>query len=66
MDKMKKLLLVEDNEDDIDLTLLCLKKNHILNQVEVVRDGAEALDYLFGKGRFKDRDLNDMPGGDAS
>jgi len=61
MEKLKKLLLVEDNEDDIDLTLLCLKKNHIVNGVDVVRDGAEALDYFFGQGRFKDRDLKEMP-----
>ena len=35
MEHMKKMLLVEDNEDDIDLTLLCLKKNHIINPVDV-------------------------------
>jgi len=61
MDKLKKLLLVEDNEDDVDLTLLCLKKNHIVNQIEVVRDGAEALDYLFGRGKYKGRDIHEAP-----
>src|ERR1035437_2670330 len=61
MEKMKSLLLVEDNEDDIDLTRLCLQKNNILNPVTVVRDGAEALDYLFGQGPYKGRDLSDRP-----
>ena len=44
------ILLVEDNPDDEALTLRALKKNHILNQVVVARDGAEALDLLFGTG----------------
>jgi len=44
----KTILLVEDNADDEALTLRALKKNNILNTVEVVRDGAEALGYLFG------------------
>ena len=61
MEKMKSLLLVEDNEDDIDLTRLCLQKNKILNPVTVVRDGAEALDYLFGQGPYQGRDLSDRP-----
>jgi two-component system response regulator len=61
MDKMTSMLLVEDNEDDIDLTLLCLKKNHIVNQVDVVRDGAEALDYLYGRGAYATRNLNAQP-----
>jgi two-component system, response regulator len=61
MEKMKPILLVEDNEDDVDLSLLCLKKNHIANRIDVVRDGAEAIDYLFGLGQYKDRDLSDRP-----
>jgi len=44
----KAILLVEDNPDDEKLTLLALEENKIVNQVVVVRDGAEALDYLFG------------------
>jgi two-component system response regulator len=55
------ILLVEDNPDDEALTLRALKKNNIANEVVVARDGAEALDYLFAKGSFKDRDINIMP-----
>src|SRR5579862_9883807 len=46
----KVILLVEDNEEDEVLTLRALKKNNILNQVVVARNGVEALDYLFGEG----------------
>jgi two-component system response regulator len=53
--------LVEDNIDDVDLTLNALKKNKISNEVIVVNDGAEALDYLFGTGKFVGRDLSCMP-----
>ena len=45
----KTILLVEDNPDDVTLTIRALKKNHLLNDVVVARDGAEALDLLFGK-----------------
>lgn len=55
------ILLVEDNSDDEDLTLRALKKNNILNKVFVVRDGAEALDYLFCRGKFSDRDIKQEP-----
>ena len=48
----KSILLVEDNPDDEELTLRALKKNNILNDVNVVRDGAEALDYLFCQGAY--------------
>lgn len=57
----KIILLVEDNPDDVDLTLRALKRSNILNEVVVARDGVEALDYLFGRGRFAGRDTSVMP-----
>jgi two-component system, response regulator len=57
----KIILLVEDNSDDEKLTLRALKKNNILNEVVVARDGAQALDYLFGAGAYAGRDLRVMP-----
>jgi two-component system, response regulator len=57
----KIILLVEDNSDDEKLTLRALKKNNILNEVVVARDGAQALDYLFGTGAYAGRDLRVMP-----
>lgn len=57
----KIILLVEDNADDEKLTLRALKKNNIRNEVVVARDGAEALDYLFGTGAYAGRDLALMP-----
>jgi len=57
----KIILLVEDNPDDEALTLRAFKKNHISNNVVVVRDGAEALEYLFGTGRHAARDMNVSP-----
>jgi CheY-like chemotaxis protein len=55
------ILLVEDNPDDEALTLRALKKNHILNEVVIARDGVEAIDYLFGTGAHAGRDLGRMP-----
>ncbi len=52
----KVILLVEDNPDDEELTLLALKESNILNEVVVLRDGVEALDYLFGAGKWAGRD----------
>ena len=57
----KIILLVEDNQDDEALTLRALKKNNISNQVIVARDGAEALEYLFGTGQYSGRDANLTP-----
>lgn len=57
----KIILLVEDNSDDEALTLRALKKNNITNDVVVARDGVEALDYLFGTGKYSGRNLNVMP-----
>lgn len=55
------ILLVEDNEDDVDLTLRAFKRQMIKNSIVVVRDGEEALEYLFAKGRFADRSIEDLP-----
>jgi two-component system, response regulator len=57
----KSILLVEDNADDEALTLRALNKNRVANKVNVVRDGAEALDYLFCTGNYVDRDPRDLP-----
>ena len=59
--KGKIILLVEDNPDDVSLTLRALKKNNILNEVVVVNDGVQALDYLFGTGAYADSDVNVTP-----
>jgi len=55
------ILLVEDNESDEELTLRALRKSHIHNRVVVMRDGAEALDYLFGRGAYAERDRRQLP-----
>ena len=57
----KIILLVEDNADDVLSTERALKKSHILNQLAVATDGEEALDYLFGTGKWVGRDMNMMP-----
>jgi CheY-like chemotaxis protein len=60
MDKAT-ILLVEDNPDDEALTMRALRKNNIKNEIIVARDGLEALDYLFGDGVHRGRDLSVMP-----
>lgn len=55
------ILLVEDNQSDEELTLRALKKSNILNPVVVVRDGAEALDYLFTRGAHAQRPATEIP-----
>jgi two-component system response regulator len=61
MENNKAILLVEDNPDDEALTLRALKKNNIMNEVVVARDGVEALDYLFGTGAHAGRDSHNLP-----
>ncbi|CAN5917314.1 response regulator [soil metagenome] len=55
------ILLVEDNPSDEELTLRALKKSNILNRVVVVRDGAEALDWLFRTGSHAERSTDEVP-----
>ena len=56
-----EILLVEDNPNDEELTLYALKKNNVTNHIQVVRDGAEALEYLFCAGAYAHREINDPP-----
>lgn len=55
------ILLVEDNPDDVELTLHAFGSNRILNPVVTARDGVEALDYLFGTGIHQGRDVTELP-----
>ncbi len=57
----KAILLVEDNPDDEALTLRALKRHSVGNEVIVARDGAQALEYLFGRGAYAGRDVSALP-----
>jgi two-component system response regulator len=59
--KDKTILVVEDNPDHLELTLLTLQENGIRNQIAVAHDGVEALDYLFGEGKHAGRDTTQQP-----
>ncbi|MCI0750041.1 MAG: response regulator [Nevskiales bacterium] len=64
MNHGRTLLLVEDSQDDVDLTLRALEKNRIINEIDeiiVARDGVEALEYLFATGAHAGRDMTHMP-----
>ncbi|RJX74955.1 response regulator [Pseudomonas sp. LS-2] len=52
---LKPILLVEDNPNDLELTLVALERSQLANEVVIVRDGAEALDYLFRRGAYAER-----------
>jgi len=56
-----EILLVEDNPADVELTLLALRKNRLANRIHVVRDGEEALDFLFCRGVYSDRSFDQPP-----
>jgi CheY-like chemotaxis protein len=56
MSKIKRILLAEDNENDVELTLTALQESRLRNEVEVVHDGAEALDYIYRRGAFAGRE----------
>ncbi|MGC9517276.1 MAG: response regulator [Methanomicrobiales archaeon] len=55
------ILLVEDDPDDINLTIRALKKSKIKNKIDVVTDGLEAIDYLWGEGNYSNRDTSKIP-----
>jgi len=55
------ILLVEDNPDDVELTIRGFKKNNFTNEIVIARDGQEALDFLFGTGQFEGRDVTRQP-----
>ncbi|MFH1146689.1 MAG: response regulator [Pseudomonadota bacterium] len=56
-----EILLVEDNPNDAELTMRALKENNLANKVLVVKDGAEALDFVFAAGKYADRDISNRP-----
>ena len=56
-----EILLVEDNPHDLELTLRAVKKGNLANKVTAVRDGAEALDFIFGRGTHQGRDITNGP-----
>ncbi len=53
--ELKHIVLAEDNANDVELTLAALREHHVINEVVVVRDGAEALDYLYKRNRYANR-----------
>ena len=56
-----EILLVEDDPNDVELTLHALKKHNLTNRIQVVRDGAEALEFLFATGAYAGRDIKNIP-----
>lgn len=59
--KQVDILLVEDNPNDAELAIRALTKHHLANNLRHVKDGEEALDYLFARGKYAGRDVNDRP-----
>jgi CheY-like chemotaxis protein len=57
----RTILLVEDNPSDVELTIRAFERSHIVNDLVVAEDGQEALDYLWGKGKWEGRDISDLP-----
>lgn len=60
-DQTMEILLVEDNPNDTELEMRAFRKHNLANKVFAVKDGAEALDYLFGEGAYKGRNINEHP-----
>lgn len=59
--KTKHILLVEDNPDDVELTVRALAKSHVANSLDLAADGVEAMEYLEGTGKFAGRDPSVLP-----
>ena len=62
MEQKTNILLIEDNADDAGLTIRALRKNNFNNTLLHFNNGEDALDFIFGKGQYQQRDINDMPG----
>lgn len=61
IDSMVEILLVEDNPNDVELTLIALKENKLANNVQIAHDGEEALEFIFSTGKYSGRDINLKP-----
>lgn len=61
MEHQIEIVLVEDNPNDAEMTLRALQKKHIANRIVHLKDGAQAMDFFFGKGEFEGRDVNAVP-----
>ncbi|HEV8432819.1 MAG TPA: response regulator [Thermoanaerobaculia bacterium] len=60
-DDLTEILIVEDNPHDLDMTLRVLRKHRIANHIQAARDGEEALDFIFARGRFAGRSVDQVP-----
>src|SRR5437764_473442 len=56
-----EILIVEDNQEDAELTIRALKKHHLANKILHLEDGAQALDFIYGQGNYSKRDINQIP-----
>jgi len=61
LDDEVEILIVEDNQEDAELTMRALKKNHLANKIVHLVDGAEALDFIYGNGNYSGRNINHLP-----
>ena len=59
--KTADILYIEDNQNDIELTIRALEKRHLANSMHIIKDGEEALQYIFCKGKYAERDKNSNP-----
>jgi len=55
MTDLRRIMLAEDNGNDVELTVMALRENRVINDIDIVRDGAEALDYLYKRNGYADR-----------